>query len=43
VSVHRILEEDQDTWKAIVLLLDVLAEEGIAEAFRLRESVARIV
>jgi hypothetical protein len=41
VSLHRVPNEDQQTWKAILYLLDVLADAGFAEAFRLRESVAR--
>jgi hypothetical protein len=40
-SLHRVPDEDRATWGAILYLLDVLADAGIAEAFRLRESVAR--
>lgn len=40
-SLRRVPDEDQRTWNAILYLLDVLADAGFAEAFRLRESVAR--
>jgi hypothetical protein len=40
-SFHRVPDADQQTWTAILHLLDVLADAGFAEAFRLRESVAR--
>jgi hypothetical protein len=42
VSMHRVPDEDRVTWNAILHLLDVLADAGFAEAFRLRESVLRI-
>ena len=41
-SLHRVPDEDRQTWNAILYLLDVLADAGFAEAFRLRESVARV-
>lgn len=41
-SLHRVPDEDRATWEGIVYLLNVLAEAGIAEAFRLRESLARV-
>jgi hypothetical protein len=40
--MHRVPDEDRVTWNAILHLLDVLADAGFAEAFRLRESVLRI-
>jgi hypothetical protein len=40
-SLHRVPDEDRATWNAIIYLLDVSADAGIAEAFRLRESLAR--
>ena len=40
-SLHRVPTEDRATWGTILYLLDVLADAGIAEAFRLRESVGR--
>ena len=40
-SLHRVPDEDRTTWGAMLYLLDVLADAGIAEAFRLREGVAR--
>jgi len=40
-SLNRVPDEDRATWGAIVYLLDVLVDAGIAEAFRLRESLAR--
>jgi len=42
VSLRRVASDDQETWHAIRFLLDVLADAGLAEAFRLREQVARI-
>ena len=40
-SLHRIPDEDQRTWRAILHLLDILTDAGSPEAFRLREGVAR--
>lgn len=40
-SLHRVPDEDRNTWRAILCLLDALADAGFAEAFRLRESVGR--
>ena len=37
-ALHRIPDEDRQTWQVILHLLDVLANAGFAEAFRLRES-----
>jgi len=41
VSLRRVPDQDKLTWNAILYLLNVLADEGFAEAFRLRESLSR--
>jgi len=40
-SLRRVPDGDRDTWRSMLHLLDVLADAGFAEAFRLRESLAR--
>ena len=40
-SSRRVPDEDRTTWLAVLYLLDVLADAGFAEAFRLREGLAR--
>jgi hypothetical protein len=42
VSLRRVPDKDQETWQAILHLLGLLADAGFSEAFRLRESVARM-
>lgn len=40
-SLRRVPTDDHQTWSAMVHLLDVLADAGLPEAFRLRERLAR--
>ena len=41
-SLNRVPDDDHHTWEAILYLLDVLADAGFAEAFRIRESLSRL-